>query len=132
MRNYLIAVFIIAQPWLSVFAQIAAAKDPMAYPLRQWLFVLALALFGGMASWWAKVRKGELAVHNLSALIGELAISAFVGVIAFFGCEYMNFAPLLTAAIVGISGNMGARALTMFEEIAIKRITGTVNNQGGK
>ena len=121
MRNYLIALFIIAQPWLSAFAQAVTVKDPLNYPLKQWLFMLALALFGGLAAWWAKVRKGELAIHNLSALIGDLSISAFAGVIAFFGCEHLNLTPLLTAAIVGMSGNMGARALALFEEIVTRR-----------
>ena len=98
-----------------------APKNPLDYPLKQWMFILGLALFGGWASWWAKVRDGKVHAYNLSSLIGELAISAFVGVVVFFVCEYMNFPPLLTAAVVGVAGHMGTKALTLIEDIAEKR-----------
>jgi len=99
-----------------------ATKNPLDYPLKQWFFILGLALFGGWASWWAKVRDGRLEVYNLAALIGELAISAFVGLITFFGCEYLNLAPVLTAAVVAVAGHMGGKALALIEELAEKRV----------
>jgi hypothetical protein len=111
----------IQQPVISVV--VAAAKDPLSYPLKQWALVLGLALFGGIASWWAKVRKGTVAFHNLQALIGELTISAFAGVMVFLICEYMNLAPTLTAAIVGMAGHMGNRAISFVERRLSTRIT---------
>lgn len=92
-------------------------KDPLNYPLKQWAFTLALALIGGMVNWYAKVRKGDLAAHNLQALVGELATSAFAGVLAFFTCEAMGLQPLYTAAIVGVSGHMGTRAIDWMEGV---------------
>ncbi len=97
-------------------------RDPLNYPLKQWAFVLALALFGGLASWWGKVRAGRVAYYNISALIGELTISAFAGVIAFFGCEYLNLGPFLTPAIVGIAGHMGGRAIALLERAGERRL----------
>lgn len=102
------------------FAQ-SQSKDPLSYPLKQWALVLGLALFGGLASWWTKVRNGEIAMHNFGHLVGELTISAFAGVITFFGCEWAGLAPLLTAAIVGISGHMGTRAIALAERYAERR-----------
>lgn len=121
-RNILIvAAFCLCLAWPAL-VRAAQDKDPLAYPLKQWALVLGLALFGGLASWITKVRKGDVAAHNMQALVGELTIAAFVGVIAFFGCEYLNFDKVLTAAVVGIAGHMGARAITLMEEIAAKRL----------
>lgn len=76
---------------------------------------MATALLGGAASWWMKVRKGEIMAWNLSSLIGELCVSAFAGLIAFWLCEYFSFNPLLTSAIVGMSGHAGAKGLLWVE-----------------
>lgn len=108
---------------LAPHAAIAAevVKDPLNYPLRQYGFVLAISLLGGFVAWYAKVRKGELVATNLSALVGELTTSALSGLLAFYICEYLNFAPVLTAAIVGVAGHMGTRAISWAEEWLKKR-----------
>lgn len=90
-------------------------KTPISYSLQEYGIVLGTALLGGMASWYMKVRKGELLAWNLSALIGELCVSAFAGLIAFWLCEYSNLNPLLTSAIVGMSGHAGAKGLNWLE-----------------
>lgn len=95
----------------------SAVRSPVSYSLQEYGFVLGTALLGGLASFWIKVRKGEVPMWNLSALIGELCVSAFAGLIAFWLCEYMNFNPLLTSAIVGMSGHAGAKGLVWLESI---------------
>lgn len=97
------------------------AKDPLAYPLKQYGFILATALLGGLVSWYAKVRKGEVAGWNLMQLIGELCTSAFAGLLAFWLCELSNAPQLLTASLVGIAGHMGTRAISAFETFAQQR-----------
>lgn len=97
-----------------------AIKTPLSYSLQEYGIVLATALLGGMAAWWRKVKLGEVAAWKLSALIGELCVSAFSGMLAFWLCEWLNFHPLLTASIVGISGHAGARGLTWIEAIGRK------------
>lgn len=103
---------------LHAFAQ---TKDPLSYPLKQYGFMLATALLGGLVSWVAKVRKGEAQAWNLMQLVGELCTSAFAGLIAFWMCEWANSPQLLTASLVGISGHMGTRAIQAFESFAQKR-----------
>jgi sugar phosphate permease len=98
-----------------------AIKDPLNYPLKQYAFMLSTALLGGLVSWYAKVRKGDVMAWNLSHLIGELCTSAFAGLIAFWICESFGFAPLITASLVGISGHMGTRAIQAFEDFAKAR-----------
>ena len=99
----------------------AQAKDPLGYPLKQYGLMLGIALLGGLVSWFAKIRRGELAAWNVMHLVGELSTSAFAGLIAFWICEWAAFSPVLTASLVGIAGHMGTRAIAAFEEFAQRR-----------
>ena len=92
-----------------------AVKSPLNYSLKVYGVILAVALLGGLASWFGKVRRGELLMWNISALVGELCISAFAGLIAFYLCDYMNLHQGLTAAIVGVSGHAGTKGITWLE-----------------
>ena len=89
-----------------------------------------MALLGGLVGWAAKVRKGELPAWSINHLVGELATSALAGLLCFWICEWGGVAPLLTAALTGICGHMGTRALTMLEEWGKARFPGASTNQG--
>jgi lysozyme family protein len=91
-----------------VWAQVKL-KDPLDYSLKTYGLILGVALLGGFASWYAKVRKGELPPWSINHLIGELATSALAGLLCFWLCEWANFQPLLTAALTGIAGHMGTQ-----------------------
>lgn len=109
---------------LSMHAPPAAAladKDPLDYPLRQYAFLLSVALLGGIVSFYTKVKNGSAQAWSLMHLIGELATSAFAGLLAFWVCAYANTPPLIMAALVGVAGHMGTRAIAMVEEWAAKR-----------
>jgi hypothetical protein len=95
-------------------------KTPLSYTLRDYAAVFAFAILGGIASFFGKVRRGELALFNISALIGELCMSAFAGLMAFYLCEWWGTPPLLTAAVVGMSGHAGARGLSWLESVGQK------------
>lgn len=99
----------------------AADKDPLDFPLRQYAFLLGVALLGGLVSWYAKVRAGTVQAWNIMALVGELATSAFAGLMAFWLCAWSGTPQLVTAALVGVAGHMGARAIAAFEAWAQKR-----------
>lgn len=100
-------------------------KDPNSYQLATYLWVFALSMLGGVASFFAKVKKGFTRWFNITELIGELVTSAFAGIVTFYLCEYANFHSLLTASLVGISGHMGSRAIFVMEKFFEKRIMGT-------
>jgi len=104
---------------IAVWAQ-SAVKTPLSYTLQEYGIVLGTALLGGLASWWMKVRRGEILAWNLSSLIGELCVSAFAGLVAFWLCEYFTLNPLLTSAIVGMSGHAGAKGLIWVESAGQK------------
>lgn len=101
---------------LTVQAQ-QVLKTPLSYSLQEYGIVLATALLGGLANWWIKVRRGEMLGSSIAALIGELCVSAFAGLIAFWLCEWWGMPPLLTAAVVGMAGHAGARGLNALESI---------------
>ena len=111
-----------------------APKDVLSYPLRQYGAVLGIALLGGIVSWAAKVRAGTLQAWNLMALVGELCTSALAGLLCFWLCEWQQFNPLLTAALIGIAGHMGTRAITMAETAAQRKwgVTGPAPLDEGK
>ena len=69
---------------LSAWAQ---TKGPLDYSLKQYGFILGISLLGGVVSWSHKVRKGDAQAWNVMQLIGELATSAFAGLLAFWLCE---------------------------------------------
>lgn len=100
---------------------LAADKDPLDYSLKQYGMVLALALLGGMVSFYAKVRAGHVSAFNVMHLVGELATSAFAGLLCFWMAEQAGLPQLVTACLVGVAGHMGARAIAVFEQWAQRR-----------
>lgn len=91
-------------------------KDPAAYDLLTYGWVLLLSVMGGVVAFLRKLREGHTRVFNLIEFIGELCTSAFTGVVTFYLCEAAQFPPVLTAALVGISGHMGSRSLFLIEK----------------
>jgi hypothetical protein len=109
---------------LSVHAQ-TPPKTPLSYSLAEYGVVLAAALLGGLANWYVKAKNSDSG-YNAAALIGELCVSAFAGVIAFWLCEALGVAPLLTAAAVGMAGHAGARGLDWLERIMKRKVESTI------
>lgn len=79
-----------------------------------YIWFLVLALWGGTVSYIGRIRKGKLA-FSFAELIGEWSISGFTGIITAYICAEMQFSFYMTAALVAISGHMGGRALSIFE-----------------
>lgn len=68
------------------------------------------------------MKSGETRAFNVVELIGEIATSAFVGLITFWLCEAAQFNPLVTAALVDISDHMGSQAINQLERWAQTRL----------
>jgi len=98
--------------------------SPVLEFLRQWAaysWILILAWFGGFVNYMKKVRNGEVGRFNITEFLGDMLTSSFAGVITFLFCKGAGFNEWLTAALVGMSGHMGSRALFMFEHWLAKR-----------
>lgn len=96
-------------------------KDPTSYSLLTYLWVFGLSSLGGVVSFLNKLKKGHARAFNIAEFMGEIATSAFAGVITFWLCENSGISPLVTAALVGVSGHMGSRAILLFEEWLAKK-----------
>jgi len=125
----LLCLHLLALP-VGAWAQAVVPKDPLSYPLRVYGFMLAVAILGGFVSWYAKVRRNEIPAGSVFHLIGEVTTSAFAGMLTFFACEYANLPQILTAALVGVSGHMGAKLISLAEEAAKRRFDQTSNSVG--
>lgn len=115
----LIALAFVACNFLFPVAAWAEAnlKSPLSYTLREYGVILGVALLGGFASWFRRVKRGEVEALNFAAMVGELMISAFAGLLAFWVCEYFALSPLLTAAAAGIAGHAGGTGISWMERL---------------
>ena len=91
-------------------------KDPTSYELITYGWVIALSCWGGVANYIRKVKAGQAEKFSVLEIVGEVVISGFTGVLTFWLCELSAFPPLLTAALVGVSGHMGSRAIALLED----------------
>jgi hypothetical protein len=80
-----------------------------------------LALWGGTVSYISRVRRNN-APFSFVELIGEWTISAFAGIMTALICQELEFSLILTAALAGISGHMGGRAIYMLEQLVCKKM----------
>lgn len=97
--------------------QLMPEKDPTSYSMLTYSWVIALAAVGGVVNFMRKLQAGHARAFNFVEFIGEVVTAGFTGVITFWLCEHAQISPLFTAALVGVSGHMGSRALYFFEKI---------------
>ena len=81
-----------------------------------WLTLTMIAVLGGLVSYYRKVTNGVMP-HALWRLFGELVTSAFAGLSAAMLLADVDASLGWKAAIVGIVGHMGSRALDIFEDV---------------
>ena len=103
------------------------AKDPASFTWVTYLWVLGLSVWGGFVSFYAKTKKGVTRAWNITELFGEMATSALSGIITFYLCEYSGVPPLLSAALIAISGHMGSRLIFMIESKLEERAEKIIN-----
>jgi len=93
------------------------AADPFSLKaLVPTLWMIVIAALGGVANFYQKVKTGKARAFNVMELIGEVLVSAFVGLITFWICKGYGVNEWLTAASVAITGHMGSRAIFIAEQ----------------
>ena len=101
----------------------AEARDPFGYPVLTYLWVLLLAVFGGVVNFTRKLREGVVRAFNLTEFIGELVTSGFAGLLTFWMCEAAGVNKMLAAVLIGVSGHMGSRAIFRLEKWAEDKVS---------
>ena len=91
-------------------------KDPTSYSWITYAWVFGLSSWGGLVGFLRKRRQGIARPFNLAEFLGEIAASALAGLLTFYLGESAGVPPLISAAMVGVSGHMGGRALFMLEK----------------
>lgn len=101
----------------SLAADKAAADSITAISLFTYGWVFAISMLGGAVNFARKVRAGETRAFRFIEFIGELATSAFAGLVAFWLCKASGIGEYASAVIVAISGHMGSRAIFKLEQV---------------
>ena len=97
-------------------------KDPQNYSFITYLWVIGMAMLGGVAHNVKKLKNGTLKRFSFSELIGDLIISGFLGIVTFFLCEYAGLDRMLSAALVGMSAHQGTRGIYFIEELIARKL----------
>jgi hypothetical protein len=86
--------------------------------MLSWALLLGLSLWGGVASFYRKLKDGHVRVFNITELIGELVISGFTGIVVANLCDSISACPVAAQVRpVGIAAHMGWRALFKLESM---------------
>lgn len=100
------------QPWVEKVATLLGATG------LGFIWFFLIAVWGGTASYLSRIRKSKTP-FSIMELIGEWAVSAFAGIITAFVCYELQFSFYATAALAGIAGHMGGRAIALLEQAAL-------------
>lgn len=106
-------------------------NSPENYTLFTYLWVVGLSILGGTVRTLTNLRLGMSPGDVCRRWVVDIIVSAFIGIITFFLCEYAQLSQLLTASFVGISAHMGTRAIVIVEELLYKKVVGKSNTNGG-
>lgn len=96
-------------------------KGPLGYEFMTYLWVIGISSWGGIASYVGKLKSGY-SRFSFSELIGVICISGFVGIVTFLFCESAHINQIGSAALIGIGGHMGSRAIFLLEKTLEKVI----------
>ena len=89
-------------------------KDPTTYGVLTYLWVLGLAMLGGLAAFIQRLNKSakpQPLKTIFLKLAGELVIAAFAGLLTFWLCQAWGLDGTMSALAVGVSGHMGGKAI---------------------
>jgi hypothetical protein len=96
------------------------------------LVMMAVAMTGGVVSFYGKWKSGKVRFFNVMEFVGELVISGLCGVFAYWAFRGFNLNPYLVAAGVAIVGHMGPRSIFLVEQYFEKRFDVGRSARSGK
>lgn len=91
--------------------------------LWPWVSTLCLSVWGGLVQYAQRVRRGE--AFSWVALVLDLVICSFAGLLTFLMCEAAGITGPVQAVLIAVSAHMGTRAIASLEVVR-DRILGGV------
>ena len=99
-------------------------KDPSNYEFMTYLWVVGLSAWGSVVQVLRRATSDMPLAKKVQFIVAEIIISTFAGMVTFFLCEWSNLDKMLAAALIAISGHMGARAIILTETLLVKFVEG--------
>lgn len=96
----------------------AHIRNPLNVTVAEYGLMLGIAIAGGIVTWIRKVRSGEYPAWSIAQLVGEMATSAFAGLLTFWACEAWGAPLMVTACLAGMGGLASSKLLTVAETAA--------------
>lgn len=94
------------------------ARDPASVSWATYALVATLAIWGGIVRVIREAKLGDKTWKQIALIfLVESITSGFAGFMTFFVCEAQQVDRFYAAALSGIAGYMGGRALTLLEII---------------
>ncbi|MBU9834236.1 holin [Rahnella aquatilis] len=88
-------------------------RDPSNNNFLSWVYILLFGAWGGIVRYIIDVRAGQIS-RGLIAVLAQVIISGFTGILAGLLSEGVGAAFHTTLAVCGISGAMGVTALDYY------------------
>jgi len=85
-----------------------------------YIWLLGMAIWGGTSSYISRIKKAHMR-FSLPELIGEWSISSFSGFVTALLCSQAGMSFELCAAMAGIGGHMGGRAIFVIEKYVVNK-----------
>lgn len=98
---------------------------PPDYSLATYLWVAWLSWFGAASAYLARLRNRDAADVSVFSFACEVVISSFVGLMAFYLCDWQGMDPRLAAVTIAISAHFSTRAIFLMR----KRILGVSDDE---
>lgn len=93
------------------------------------LTMAAIAMIGGILSFYRKWKEGKVRAFNITEFVGEIVVSGVCGVVGYWLLQGFEVNPYLQAAGVAIIGHMGTRAIFIAEQ-AVEKLVERKTNGG--
>ena len=107
----------------------ATVQDPNQYPpdysLVTYLWVAWLSWFGAASAYLGRLRHRDAREFSVFAFACEVVISSFVGLLAFYLCDWQGMDSRLAAVTIGTSSHFSTRTIFLMR----KRILGVSDDE---
>jgi hypothetical protein len=97
-------------------------KDPFDWPLRLWVLVISVAVFGGAVRWIGRYKQEHRRPFKFFEWVGELFFCGFVGLMVFFAMVSFDYPLLISVVGAAIGGHFSTRIVFLLDTVLEKKL----------